>query len=276
METLTDVAINPDPYLQRGDLVGSAFFIESMAFVVIVIYLLFQLNEVPRRWRNQLLIGALVAMIAGINVFFRRDFWVQTQTLPVEFRFFDWFMTVPLMVAQFYLILRPLGARIGMLVRIVFASLWMLLFGYLGEALTPENVVMNGLLGTLGLLGIIAVILLEGYPRVMKRSDDPAVRRGYLALSILLPVGWVVYPLGYMFAPGNIWEGAMSAEAVSVMYSISDVVNKGGQALIIYFIAIFSKEATGLAPDLPGRAAFLPNSTERPKLKTPLQQGEPV
>jgi len=256
METLTDVALNPDPYLQKGDLVAAALFFESIAMTVIAVFLFFQVNYVPRRWRNHILLGGLIALAAAIAAFYRRDFWVATLTNPVEFKFFDWFVTVPLMGALFFLMARPHGAKIGMLIRIQIAILFMLLCGYLGEAVYPEQAILNGSLATVGLVGIILIIMLEGFNKIQRNAKDPIVRKGYAFLGLSLPITWIAYPIGYLSVPGNLLEGFMSPESVLILYSLANLISKGGLVMGVYAISVMSSEAKGEVKDGPMRDLY--------------------
>ncbi len=265
METLTDVAINPDPYLQKGDLVAAALFFEALALTAITIFMAFQVTQVPRRWRNQIVLGLVMMAVATLAAIYRRDYWIDTATNPVEFKFFDWFITVPLMGMQFFMMARAHGAKVGMLIRLQISIFSMLLFGYLGEAVFPEQVVVNGSVATLGLIGIIIVIMIEGYPKVASRSADETVRKGYLALGLSLPLTWLAYPVGYLSVPGNLAEGFMSPESVLIMYSLANILSKGGLVVAVYFISIYSQEAKNQALDRPLREANKPiDQTQRP------------
>lgn len=236
METQADVARNPEAFLQIGDFVAASFFFSSLALLLVAIFLFFQLRSTPKLWRNLLLLATLVPLVASLNGFYRRNYWVLTQTNPVEFRFFDWFLTVPLMAIVFYFLLKPVGAKRGMLWRLGASSALMIGFGYIGEAVYPEQPVMWGILGSLGFALMIASIMAEGYPRIFKAGVAPALRRGYVNLSIFLPLGWSVYPLGYMNVPGNVLEGLLDVNAVAIIYNLADVLNKGGLAIGVYLI----------------------------------------
>jgi len=272
METLTDVAINPDPYLQKGDLVAAALFFEALALTAITIFMAFQVNQVPRRWRNQIVLGLVMMAVATLAAIYRRDYWIDTATNPVEFKFFDWFITVPLMGMQFYMMARAHGAKAGMLIRLQTSIVFMLLCGYLGEAVFPEQAVLNGSLATLGLIGIISVIMIEGYPKVASRSADETVRKGYLALGLSLPFTWLAYPVGYLSVPGNLAEGFMSPESVLIMYSLANILSKGGLVVAVYFISIYSREAINQALDRPLREANEP--LEHPESPMPMAKGK--
>ncbi|MDX2284601.1 MAG: bacteriorhodopsin [Bacteroidia bacterium] len=244
METMQDLALNPPPALQKGDYVAFTFFISAMALTVIGLFILFQLQRVAEKWRTPVIMGLMVTLVAAANTFYRREHWVSTQTIPVEFRFFDWFLTVPLMAMMFYYWVKPYGAKPWMLIGIFISSLIMLVFGYVGEAVYPEYPVFHGIMGAIGLGGIVAFIMAGGYPILYRRyttfSIDPVVRKGYTVLSVMLPLGWSVYPAGYMTVPGNILESVIHPNTVIMMYNFADIINKGGLALGAFLIALYS------------------------------------
>ena len=124
-----------------------------------------------------------------------------------------------------------------MLFALIGGSMIMLSCGYVGEALYPESPITWGALASVGLCIIVGSIMSVGYPKILKRGVDPALRTGYLALSLILPLGWSVYPFGYMSSPGNLLEGFMELDSISLMYNLTDVFNKGGLALGVYLIA---------------------------------------
>ena len=141
------------------------------------------------------------------------------------------------MAISFYFLLKPLGARKRMFLMLFVGSVIMLGFGYVGESIYPESPITWGTLGTVGFALIIGNIMAYGYPKIFQLGVDPALRKGYLLLSLLLPLGWSVYPFGYLSAPGNIMEGFLAIDTISLMYNMADIFNKGGLALGIYYIA---------------------------------------
>ncbi|MEL6133801.1 MAG: bacteriorhodopsin [Bacteroidota bacterium] len=241
METKADVARNPEAFMQIGDFVASTFFLSALTLFVIALFILLQFRSAPERWRLPLLLASFVPLVAAIGNFARGSFWIKTLTNPVEFKFFDWFITVPVMAIIFYYFLKPLGAKRWMVVRLGLAALWMLVFGYIGEAAYPEDSVLWGILGSIGFAAIIGMLMGEGYPRIFKEGVDPELRRGYLFLSILLPLSWSIYPIGYMTTPGNVLEGALSVDTVAIMYNLADMLSKGGLALGTIYIASKTK-----------------------------------
>ena len=56
-----------------------------------------------------------------------RDFWVAEQATPIVYRYIDWLITVPLLMIEFYIILKAAGASVsgGVLFGDLLLVLWL-------------------------------------------------------------------------------------------------------------------------------------------------------
>ena len=64
-----------------------------------------------------------------------RGVWIDTGETPTVFRYIDWLLTVPLLMIEFYLILRAVtNVAASLFYKLFISSLLMLIFGYAGEA----------------------------------------------------------------------------------------------------------------------------------------------
>lgn len=237
MESKVDELRNPDAFMQIGDFVASTFLFSALCLLGVSIFILMQLRSVPQRWKLPVMLSVMVALITALVTLFRWHYWVSTETNPVEFRFLDWFLTVPLMSVVFFYLLKPLGVSRWMLPTLFLSTLWMLSWGYFGEALQPERSLYWGIMGSLGLAAIVATIMGVGYPKVLVPGIHPNLRAGYLFLSGYLPVVWSLYPLGYLTVPGNLLEGAMAPDQVAIMYNLADIASKAGLAIGVVYVA---------------------------------------
>ncbi len=224
--------------IQSGDYVGFTFFIGSMAMMAATVFFFFQTTQVEGKWRDSMLIAGLITFIAAVHYFYMRDFWAETGTSPTEFRYIDWILTVPLMCVEFYLILRAVGAKQGLLWKMVFYSLWMLIAGYLGETVFRESSALWGAISTLGYIGIIYEVWFGSAKKLAQSANDPKLLGAIKALGWFLLVGWAIYPIGYMAIPGGLLDGVLSLEALDLFYNIGDAINKIGFGLVIYALAV--------------------------------------
>jgi len=164
-----------------------------------------------------------------------RGVWLETHESPTQFRYIDWTLTVPLMCIEYFLILKPAGAKTGMLSRLIFGSVVMLVAGYIGEAVVPEQNVMWGIISTLGWALIIYEIYMGEASKLAAASTNAEVQSGFKVMRWFTLVGWAIYPIGYMMLPGNLLSGF--AGNIDLAYNIADAVNKIGFGLVVYSIA---------------------------------------
>lgn len=229
--------------LQAGDYIGFTFFTGYMSMLAASIFFIVERGQVSDKWKTSLLISALITFIAAVHYFYMRDLWLETGTSPTQFRYIDWTLTVPLMCIEYYLILRPAGAKSGMLVRLIIGAIVMLVAGYIGEAITPESNVMWGIISTLGWAYIIYEIYLGEAAKLAASTSNTAVTEGYKVMRWFTLVGWAIYPIGYCMLPGNILHGLVEGadftknSPVDLAYNIADAINKIGFGLVVYSIA---------------------------------------
>ena len=235
--------------LQSGDYVGFTFFIGSMAMLAATVFFFFEMRNVDGKWSTSLLVSGLITLIAAVHYYYMRDFWMENQTSPTEFRYIDWILTVPLMCVEFYLILKAFGAKIGLLWKMIFYSLWMLIAGYLGETVFRDNSPLWGFISTLGYLGILYEVWLGSAKKLANNSNDPVLQRAFKTLAWFILAGWAIYPIGYMTIEGSGWlSGVLSTSSMDIIYNIGDAINKIGFGLVIYSLAVSSgKSATAAA-----------------------------
>jgi len=161
----------------------------------------------------------------------------------------DWIITVPLMALKF-----PSLVGKGAITDTKFAGLGftgicftgaliMVGFGYAGEA-----GLMNGMAALiLGGMGWAMIIVATGTPWTSGLGVDnskiaPELIWSTNALRWFIVVGWVIYPIGYLFSPGaDILDG--NQEAMAVAYNIADIINKIGFGVVAWMGAKKATEA---------------------------------
>jgi bacteriorhodopsin len=237
-----DALVNIQPLLlaqlKSGDYVGFTFFIGSMAMAAATVFFFFQFSQVQGKWKDSMLVSGLITFIAAVHYFYMRDFWATNQASPTEFRYIDWILTVPLMCVEFYLILRAFGAKVGLLWKMIFYSLVMLVAGYLGETVFRDQSPLWGFISTIGYVGILYEVWFGSAKKLSSNSNDPTLQKGFSALAWFVFVGWAIYPIGYMTIDTGWLAGVIPGESMDIIYNIGDAVNKIGFGLVIYTLAI--------------------------------------
>ena len=232
--------------MRPDDYVGFTFFIGYMAMFAASIFFFFERSRVDDKWKLSLLVSALITGIAAVHYLYMRDYWGVHQESPTFFRYVDWTLTVPLMCVEFYLLTKPAGATRGLMWKLIIASAWMLVAGYIGEAFNPaienpnytgQHSFMWGAISTLGYLYVLHSAWFGEVAQLAEKSDSAVVKKGVRTLAWFVLVGWAIYPIGYMCMPGGWLAGAFDTQMLDVFYNIADAINKIGFGLVVYHIA---------------------------------------
>jgi sensory rhodopsin len=194
-------------------------------------------------WRTSLLVSGIITFIAAVHYYYMREYNLATGQSPTFFRYVDWILTVPLMCVEFYLITKKAGGQIGLLYKLILASIVMLVTGYIGEAIHPTESV-SWVWGALSGAAYFYIVYLVWYGDVAKlaASSTPAVRKANNTLGWFVLVGWAIYPIGYILGTkggffGMEIAGGAYAKSMDVIYNIGDAINKIGFGLVIYVLS---------------------------------------
>ncbi len=234
------------------DPVAFTFFTGYMAMFASAVFFFFERSRVSDKWKTSLLVSGLITGIAAVHYYYMRDYYAATGENPTALRYIDWTLTVPLMCVEFYLLTKAAGAKIGLLWKLIVASAWMLIAGYIGEAYTDGSTGYSATWGALSTIGYVYILYTAWFGEVKKLGDasgNPTVVKGIRTLAWFVLVGWAIYPIGYMCMPGgwlNVGLGWESSN-VDLFYNIADAVNKIGFGLVVYSIAISSSSKSDSA-----------------------------
>jgi bacteriorhodopsin len=164
-----------------------------------------------------------------------RGVWVETGTSPTVFRYIDWLLTVPLLIVEFYLILRAVtDVAASLFWKLFVGSLVMLIFGYLGEAgimaAWPAFII-----GCLAWFYMIYTLWGGEGAAARDASGNAAVQSAYNTMMYIIIIGWVVYPAGYFlgYLAGGVNEGTLN-----LVYNLADFINKILFGIVIWAAAV--------------------------------------
>ena len=217
------VAFAAGDNLQSDDFVGISFWLISMALVASTAFFFIETQRVEGKWKTSLTVSGLVTLVAAVHYFYMRDVWVATGETPTVYRYIDWLITVPLLMIEFYLILRAIAnVSSGIFWRLTVGTLIMLVGGYAGEV-GYMNVWLGFVIGMAGWFYILYEIFAGEAGKVSAESAPEAVQKSFGTMRMIVTVGWAIYPLGYFLGYLN---GAADAVTLNVIYNVADVVNK--------------------------------------------------
>ncbi len=226
--------------IANNNYVAFTFFVGCMAMMAASVFFFFEVSNTSAKWRTSVLVSGLITFIAAVHYYYMRDYNLQTGQSPTFFRYVDWILTVPLMCVEFYLITKKAGAKISLLWKLVAAALFMLVTGYIGEAIYPteKQSWIWGFVSGLAYFYIVYLIWFGDVARLAKNAG-PAVTKANNTLAWFVLVGWAIYPIGYIAGTEGGLFGVKVLEGVSldIVYNIGDAINKIGFGLVIYALA---------------------------------------
>ena len=220
--------------------VAFTFFVGTMAMMAASVFFFFELSNVDKKWRTSILVSGLITFIAAVHYYYMRGYNLDTGESPIFFRYVDWILTVPLMCVEFYLITKKAGAKIALLWKLIFASLVMLVTGYIGEAIYG-NETQSWIWGLISGIAYFYIVYLVWFGDVAKlaKNAGPAVTKAVKSIGWFVLVGWAIYPVGYIAGTAGGLFGFRVFEGLSmdIVYNIGDAINKIGFGLVIYALA---------------------------------------
>lgn len=223
------------------------------------VFLLAVQGRVLPRYRQALVVSAMVLLIAGYHYYrifesFKGSYVAVGEGDPATafdamtyvlvngegfnegYRYVDWLLTVPLLLFETIAVLAlPRAVRKSMLLKLIPASALMIILGYPGE-LATDNLAKGiwGALSTIPFLYILYVLFVELSKAA--KNQPSQVGKDLNGLRWLLLATWGFYPISYMFPMLGL-DGADAFVWRQVGYSIADVLAKVAFGLLIYKIA---------------------------------------
>ena len=234
------------------------FFVGYISMGAAFVFFMSERSNVGKEHRTTMTISALIVGIAAFHYYYMRGVYVDHQVFSIEYRYMDWIITVPLMALKFPSLVGKDAITdekfLGMgFTGVCFTgALIMIAFGYLGEAGLLMEGTTGGIAGlVLGGVGWGMIIVATGTPWTSGKGVDndkiaPELLWSANALRWFIVVGWIIYPLGYLFSPkaeiidlgaeGELWMG--------IAYNIADMINKIGFGVVAWMGAKKAAEAS--------------------------------
>ncbi len=224
------------------------FFVGYIAMGAAFVFFLVERNNVAPQFRTTMTISALIVGIAAMHYYYMRGVYIEHDVVSIQYRYMDWIITVPLMALKFPSLVGKDAitdskvAGLGFTGICFLGAIVMIGFGYAGEA-----GLMNGIIALiLGGAGWAMIIVATGTPWTTGKGVDnskiaPELMWSTNALRWFIVVGWIIYPIGYLFSPEVGMMDNVSQEQMAVLYNIADMINKIGFGVVAWMGA---KKAT--------------------------------
>ena len=220
--------------LAVDDFVGISFFVTSMALLASTIFFYQERELVTKKWQTSLTVMTMVTFIAFVHYLYMRDLWVTTQASPITYRYIDWFITVPLQIVEFYLILSAVTkVSPSVFWRLLIASVVMLVAGYIGEA-GLGDVTLFFALGMFSWFVILFEVFFGVAGHLYSKVTHAPTRFAFNGLRFIVTIGWAIYPIGYAY---GYMIPQPDINVLNIIYNIADFLNKIAFGMMIWYAA---------------------------------------
>jgi bacteriorhodopsin len=258
--------LTPEQY----SLVYNMFSFTLATLLAAFVFFILSRSQVGKKYQGALVMSALVVGVAAYHYFRISQSWAEAYVfnngvyepsgVPFNdaYRYVDWVLTVPLLVAELVAVLALAKAKtLSLTFRLGLAAALMIILGYPGEvADTTAARALWGFIATIPFVYIVYVLWTELGRAVGQQTEE--VRVLFRNTRWLLLATWGFYPIVYLLPILGI-AGATALVAVQVGYSIADVAAKAGYGLMIYAIARAKTAADEAAVVAVPQAAVVPS-----------------
>jgi len=201
--------------------------------------------------RMAVTLSATVVLIAFYHYVRIFDSWVATAGVgnPGAFnegyRYVDWLLTVPLLVAELILVLR-LDKKVEskLIQRNVVYAFLMIATGYIGELDVQTSVVLDSSRTIWGAISTIFFVLilrdLFGGIEASFKKQSKEIQGIFKVLRVVLIATWGVYPIAYLLPTISTSLGLTAGDGLvlkQIGYTVADILAKPGYGLLIWKIA---------------------------------------
>lgn len=159
------------------------------------------------------------------------------------YRYVDWLLTVPLLLAELVIVLKLAKSTTrSLLWRLIIAAIAMIALGYPGEIAAADSTARTvwGVLSTIPFLYILYVLFVE-LGKSLGRQEA-GVAKILDGMRYILLATWGIYPIAYML-PSLIDNEATAEVARQAGYSIGDILAKPLFGLLVVAIAVIKTKA---------------------------------
>ena len=224
--------------LASDDWVGISFWIATAAMLASTAFFLIERQNVDDKWKTSMTVAALVTGVAWYHYTYMREVWAADGLSPLVYRYIDWLITVPLQIAEFYLIMAAIGAAsFAMFRNLMGASVIMLVAGFFGESGAMDSVIeldatIWWVIGMAG-WGYILYAIWAGDVKEASESGSEGVQFAFTSMRLIVTVGWAIYPIGYILGTGD----DPDLDSLNILYNIADLVNKTAFGMMVWYAA---------------------------------------
>jgi bacteriorhodopsin len=234
--------------LGQYSLVYNSLSFVTAAMAAGTVFLFLSRSQIASKYKTAVTISGIVTMIAMYHYFRIFNSWDQAYSVlngivtvtgrPFNdaYRYVDWLLTVPLLLAELILVMGLAGNEgPKKTIRLAVLAVLMVALGYPGEVSTVAST--RWLFWGLAMIPFLIIVyeLFVGLRSSIALQPE-SVRGMVSAARYITIVTWLTYPIVFILPMIGL-TGGNAVVGIQVGYSIADVLSKVGVGLFIYNIA---------------------------------------
>lgn len=237
-------------YFNAEDFTAISLILVFYLFIATTFFFGFQFIQSQHRSSSALLLAGMATLVGAIQYYFLQSLYFSQASLDVHLRYPGWLIIMPLLLGQFYLIVRPYGIKLDVFIRMVIYSVFMLIMGYLGTTVFEYTNISFGFLYASGFLGVIYEVWF-GKAHTVLPNGSVFLRKAYNRIKWLVLVGWSIYFICYLNEAGN-YLANFTIPKVLIL-NIADLINIVGWGLVVFMMLKEEQESEISSKKVSGR-----------------------
>jgi len=204
-----------------------SFWLATAMMLASTVFFFVERADVSAKWKTSMTVAGLVTGIAFWH-YLTMSSLAADGVSPVAYRYVDWFITVPLQIVEFYLILAAVTLVSPKIFwKLLIASLVMLIGGYVGEVYSDQYQMSGFIVGMFGWVAVLYLIFIGDAAKANLDSKNEASQFAFKVMRLIVLIGWSIYPIGYWLPDASL----------NIVYNLADIVNKTAFGLMIWVAA---------------------------------------
>ena len=227
------------PIFATTDLTAASYSVDLFALAATSVLLVAGTGWVRRGWKIPVMLCALAALVGVGAAFDGRAAWAAAGKVPIVYHYVGWMVSMPLQVLARFFFAAQLGRQgNGLFWRLTVVSVLMVFVRYLGEA-GLMHATLAFLIGLVFWLYILGELFFGSMDEAVSQAAQPALRRGYFWMRLIVTIGWAIYPLGNFITA---FGGYEDTGALTVAYNLADILNRMAFGVAMLATAVLASE----------------------------------
>ena len=222
--------------LEPDDYTGMTLWVVSMACLATTVFIFVERSSIALPWRPALTVAGIITGITFVNYLYIRGIWVNTNDLPIIYRYMEWLITMPLSMITFYFLIAAVRKVSSVIFwKLSIGTIIMVYGGYAGES-GDLPAFFGFIIWMVGWIFILYEVHSGDAGRLVERSSNRSLTSAFGTMRMIVTIGWAVYPLGYVFGPAL--TATIDSDTLNIIYNFADLINKIAFALVVWNVAI--------------------------------------